>query len=67
MTNNDKIMALILAPKPTNYAIWKHTGVSQATLSKIKSGKIDLDNLTSKNFDALLDFYNMQKGGLMDE
>ena len=57
MKNNEKVMALILAPKPTNYEVWQETGIAQATLSRIKSGHIDVNKLTSERFNKLLKCY----------
>jgi len=57
MTNEQKVMALILAPNPTNYRIWQDTGVHKSTLSKLKNGIIDVGNLSSTNFNKLLKCY----------
>jgi len=67
MTENEqKVMALILAPNPTNYRIWQDTGVHKSTLSKLKNGIIDVGNLSSTNFNKLLEYYH-EKESIINE
>lgn len=61
MTDNEKVMALILAPKPTNYRVWQDTGVPKSTLSKLKNGIIDVGNLSATNFNKLLNYYHKKE------
>lgn len=40
------------------YKVWTKTGISQATLSDLKSGKKEISSLSINNGQKLVDFYD---------
>lgn len=40
------------------YKVWTQTGISQATLSDLKSGKKEISSLSINNGQKLVDFYD---------
>lgn len=40
------------------YKVWTQTGISQATLSDLKSGKKEVSSLSINNGQKLIDFYD---------
>lgn len=57
MRLEEKIEAL-LNSGATQYAISKHTGISQSTISELKSGKRKIGNLTLTKAQLLADYYD---------
>ena len=54
---------LWLLENATQYRIAKETGMSQGSISRLKNGKIKIDNLTLKTASALTELAKkMQKG-----
>ena len=52
-----------LLDNATQYRIAKETGISQGSVSRLKNGKIKIDNLTLKTASALTELAKkMQKG-----
>lgn len=41
----------------TAYRVWQYTGISQATLSDLKSGKKDIGSLSINNAEKIIKFY----------
>ena len=59
----NKQQIIWLLENVTQYRIAKETGMSQGSLSKLKNGKIKIDNLTLKTASALTELAKkMQKG-----
>lgn len=59
----NKQQIIWLLENATQYRIAKETGISQGDLSKLKNGKIKLDNLTFKTASTLTELAKkMQKG-----
>lgn len=57
MRIEEKIEAL-LNSGATQYAISKNTGISQSTISELKSGKRKIGNLTLTKAQLLADYYD---------
>lgn len=57
MRLEEKIEAL-LNSGDTQYAISKNTGISQSTISELKSGKRKIGNLTLTKAQLLADYYD---------
>ena len=59
----NKQQIIWLLENVTQYRIAKETGMSQGSLSKLKNGKIKIENLTLKTASALTELAKkMQKG-----
>ena len=59
----NKQQIIWLLENVTQYRIAKETGMSQGSLSKLKNGKIKIENLTLKTASALTELAKKKKKG----
>lgn len=54
----------LIESKITGYKIHKETGISESTISRIRSGKIELGSISLDNAERLYKFYENHKNDM---
>ncbi len=53
----ERLIDMMKSDNPTAYRVHKDTGITQGQLARLKSGELNLDNLSLKNAEKLSNYY----------